>query len=147
MTGERLETLKIPQMVEENTDSLKTAYTISVDHVLTSTGISAKDRCQTINALANPLSTFKDFNRPGHIFPLRYREGGVLKRMGHTEASIDLLKLAGKTPVSVISEITLDTGTMARRNDLIPWAKRWNLSLITISDLISFIQKSNSTLN
>jgi 3,4-dihydroxy-2-butanone 4-phosphate synthase len=140
MTGEILDKLKIPQMVENNTDSLKTAYTVTVDHVLTSTGISAKDRCLTITALADPSSTFKDFNRPGHIFPLRYREGGVLKRMGHTEASIDLLKLAGKKPVSVISEITLDNGTMARRNDLIPWAKQWNLSVITISDLITFIK-------
>ena len=127
-------------------DSLKTAYTVTVDHVLTSTGISAEDRSLTISALADPSSTFKDFNRPGHIFPLRYREGGVLKRMGHTEASIDLLKLAGKEPVSVISEITLDNGTMARRNDLIPWAKQWKLSVITISDLISFIKSQDSTL-
>ena len=129
-------------MVKQNTDSLKTAYAITVDHINTTTGISASDRCMTINALANPTSVSQDFNRPGHVFPLCYHPGGVLSRMGHTEASIDLCKLAGKQPVSVISEITLDNGTMARRNDLIPWARKWNISIITIADLITRQRKN-----
>lgn len=144
MLGERLDSLELAPMVKQNTDSLKTAYTVSVDHVDTKTGISASERCKTINTLADPSSISQDFNRPGHVFPLRYNPGGVLTRMGHTEASIDLCKLAGKQPVSAIAEITLDNGTMARRNDLIPWARKWNLSIVTISDLITFIKSRNS---
>jgi 3,4-dihydroxy-2-butanone 4-phosphate synthase len=139
-TQERLDELDLPLMVERNTDSMKTAYTITVDHKSTSTGISAADRSRTIQALANPNSKAGDFNRPGHVFPLRYNSGGVLARPGHTEAGVDFCKLAGKQPVAAISEVTLDNGVMARRQDLIPFAKKWGLKLVTIKDLISYIQ-------
>ena len=139
-TSERLDELELPLMVERNTDSMKTAYTITVDHTSTSTGISAADRSRTIQALADPRSKASDFNRPGHVFPLRYNPGGVLVRPGHTEAGVDFCKLAGKQPVAAISEVTLDNGVMAKRQDLIPFAKKWGLKLVTIKDLISHIQ-------
>lgn len=126
-------------MVENNTDSLKTAYTISIDAAKgTTTGISASDRSTTIKLLASPDCQPESFNRPGHVFPLRAVDGGVLKRVGHTEASIDLCRLSGKAPVAAISEICLDNGKMARRDDLIIFCKRWNLKLITINDLVNY---------
>lgn len=101
MLGDRLEELRLPQMVSENTDSRHTAYAVSVDcKVDTTTGISAHDRAATIRALGNPRSTADDFTRPGHIFPLRYTQGGVLCRTGHTEASVDLARLAGLAPAA-----------------------------------------------
>lgn len=134
----RLEELGLPLMVERNTDSMKTAYTITVDHKDTTTGISAADRALTLRSLASPKSISSDFNRPGHVFPLMYTPGGVLKRTGHTEASIDFCLLSGKEPVAAISEVTLDNGHMARRNDLIPFAKTWGIKIVTISDLVAF---------
>ena len=143
MLGERVDALQLPQMVKRNTDSLKTAFCVTVDHINTTTGISAQDRCTTINALANPKTKAQDFNRPGHVFPLCYHPGGVSARPGHTEASIDLCILAGKEPVAVIAEITLDNGKMARRNDLIPWARKWGFPIVTISELIEYKRLNN----
>lgn len=135
---ERLKDLELPLMVEQNKDSFKTAYTITVDHKDTTTGISAADRARTVRALSDPSEPASNFNRPGHVFPLRYTPGGVLKRIGHTEASVDLCKLAGKRPVAAISEVILDTGSMARRNDLIPFARKWGIKLVTIADLVAY---------
>ncbi|XP_031497048.1 bifunctional riboflavin biosynthesis protein RIBA 1, chloroplastic-like isoform X2 [Nymphaea colorata] len=144
MKGEHLERLDLPLMVshKENEEKLSTAFTISVDaKVGTTTGVSAKDRTRTIQALASPNSKPKDFNRPGHIFPLKYREGGVLKRAGHTEASVDLAVLAGLDPVGVLCEIVDDDGSMARLPKLREFAKKENLKIISIADLIRYRRK------
>ena len=138
MTRERLEDLRLPQMVSENSESHRTAFTVSVDckHG-TTTGVSAHDRAVTIRALADPASQPEDFARPGHIFPLRYTEGGVLMRAGHTEASIDLVRLAGmSSPSAVICEIVNDDGTMKRGADLLAFADQHGLKVGTIADLI-----------
>src|SRR5215210_2233489 len=113
MTGERLYQLALPQMVERNTESKRTAFTVSVDaRDGTTTGVSADDRAATVTQLADPSTGADDFLKPGHIFPLRYRDGGVLKRAGHTEAAIDLARLAGLRPAGVLAEIVNDDGTM-----------------------------------
>ena len=140
MTRERLEALRLPQMVPENTESQRTAFTISVDYRHgTSTGISAQDRARTIAALASPTSLADDFARPGHIFTLRYCEGGVLRRAGHTEASIDLARLAGLTaPAGILCEIVNDDGTMKRLPELRAFAREHELAVISIADLISY---------
>ena len=138
MTRERLEQLRLPQMVSENSESHRTAFTVSVDckHG-TTTGVSAHDRAVTIRALADPASRPEDFARPGHIFPLRYTDGGVLMRAGHTEASIDLVRLAGmSSPSAVICEIVNDDGTMKRGADLLAFAAQHGLKVGTIADLI-----------
>lgn len=139
MTGERLDELHIPQMVQQNTESQRTAFTISVDYKHgTTTGISAADRAATIRALSNPSSIPKDFNRPGHIFPLRYREGGVLKRSGHTEATVDLAKLAGLYPAGILCELVNDDGSMMRIPDLEKFAMQHRLPLISVEDIIRY---------
>jgi 3,4-dihydroxy 2-butanone 4-phosphate synthase / GTP cyclohydrolase II len=140
MLGERLDQLEIPLMVRSSTDSLSTAFTVSVDYVKsdTSTGISAADRAATIRALADPASQPRDFARPGHIFPLRYHVGGVLKRAGHTEAAVDLARLAGLQPAGVLCEIVNSDGTMARLPNLRQFADEHGLLLISIADLISY---------
>ena len=139
MEEEWLTRLELPQMVPANTESYRTAFTISVDYRHgTTTGVSSADRSATIRALASPQSTPADFARPGHIFPLRPRRGGVLVRAGHTEAAIDLCKLAGLAPVGVLCEIMNDDGTMARRSELELFAKRHNLKIGTIADLIRY---------
>jgi 3,4-dihydroxy-2-butanone 4-phosphate synthase len=128
-------------MVANNTEAHGTAFTVSVDYKHgTTTGISASDRCKTIRALANPKSKATDFDRPGHIFPLRARKGGVLTRPGHTETSCDLARLAGLTPIGVLSEITNIDGSMARTPDLVKFSKKFGLKMITIADLISYRQ-------
>ena len=115
LSGSRCDELRLPLMVDNNTESHRTAFTDSVDVIEgTSTGISAADRAATLRALADPDRNFAAFARPGHIFPLRAREGGVLKRAGHTEAAVDLARMAGCRPVGVICEIANDDGTMAR---------------------------------
>ncbi|KAF9958487.1 hypothetical protein BGZ65_001410 [Modicella reniformis] len=136
----RLEELELPLMVPNNQELMKTAYTISVDYAHgTSTGISAHDRALTARSLADPTKTAKDFNRPGHILPLRYAEGGVLRRFGHTEASVDMCKLAGLQPVAVICELVNDhDGSMARRDDCYKFAKVHGIKLITIADLTKY---------
>jgi 3,4-dihydroxy 2-butanone 4-phosphate synthase/GTP cyclohydrolase II len=125
-------------MVENNTDSLKTAYTVSIDAKGTTTGISSRDRATTINLLADPNVKKGDFNMPGHVFPLRAVDGGVLERVGHTEASVDLCVLAGMRPVAAISEVVLDEGGMMRRDDLVKFCKEFGLKLITINDLVKY---------
>jgi 3,4-dihydroxy 2-butanone 4-phosphate synthase/GTP cyclohydrolase II len=129
--------LDLPQMVAVNSESHRTAFTVSVDlRAGTTTGVSSVDRSATIRALANPDSTSADFARPGHIFPLRSRRGGVLVRAGHTEAAVDLCRLAGLSAVGVLCEVMNDDGTMARRPQLQEFARRHNLRIGTIADLI-----------
>ncbi len=136
--GERLDELEINQMVSHNTDNHETAFTVSVDHYSTGTGISAHERAKTVKALLDPAAKPADFRRPGHIFPLRYKEGGVLRRAGHTEAAVDLARLAGLYPAGVICEIMNDDGTMARVPELLEFAAQHNLKIITIADLIQY---------
>jgi 3,4-dihydroxy-2-butanone 4-phosphate synthase len=124
-------------MVDNNTESHRTAFTISVDLLEgTSTGISASDRAATLRALADPKISHSAFARPGHIFPLRAREGGVLKRAGHTEAAVDLARLAGLQPAGIICEIQNDDGTMSRLPDLRKFCAEHNLLLSSIADLV-----------
>jgi len=137
MEEEGLMRLDLPQMVQANSESHRTAFTVSVDFRHgTTTGVSGADRAATIRALADANTTASDFARPGHIFPLRSRKGGVLVRAGHTEASVDLCRMAGLKPVGVLCEVMNDDGTMARRPQLEVFAKRHNLKIGTISDLI-----------
>ncbi|MCF8367923.1 MAG: bifunctional 3,4-dihydroxy-2-butanone-4-phosphate synthase/GTP cyclohydrolase II [Bacteroidales bacterium] len=135
---ERLNELNIGMMVAENTDTHKTAFTVSVDAKETSTGISAQERALTIKKIIDPTSLPTDFNKPGHVFPLEYKKGGVLVRAGHTEAAVDLAKLAGFYPAGVICEIMNEDGSMARVPQLKEYVKRHNLKLITIADLIDY---------
>jgi 3,4-dihydroxy 2-butanone 4-phosphate synthase / GTP cyclohydrolase II len=139
LMGDRLDELDIPLMVRDNTESHRTAFTYSVDYVHgTSTGISAADRAATIRSLIDPATRPADLARPGHIFPLRYSEGGVLKRAGHTEAAVDLARLAGMDPAGVLCEIVNDDGTMARVPDLIEFCKEHGLLMVTIAQLIKY---------
>lgn len=141
MPGERLDALDIPLMVSRNTESLKTAFTVSVDYIPgTTTGISAADRAKTVRALVSEGSRPEDFARPGHIFPLRAHPQGVLGRTGHTEAAVDLCRLAGKFPSGTICEIANDDGTMARLPQLEVFAERHGLLVVTIKDLVSYLE-------
>jgi len=136
--GERLKELDIYPMVAKNTDSHHTAFTVSIDAAETTTGISAYERATTIQKVLDENSSAEDFKRPGHIFPLEAKEGGVLKRAGHTEAAVDLAKLAGLYPAGVICEIMNEDGTMARTPELMEYVKEHNLKFITIADLIAY---------
>jgi 3,4-dihydroxy 2-butanone 4-phosphate synthase/GTP cyclohydrolase II len=139
MTARRLDELHLPQMVDDNTAVHETAFTVSVEaRGLTTTGISAHDRAATIKRLVDPEARPGDFLRPGHTFPLRARDGGVLVRAGQTEASVDLARLAGLYPAGVICEIMADDGTMERRDGLRKYADRHGLKLITVKDLIAY---------
>ena len=140
MTRERLDELRLPQMVQDNTESHRTAFTVSVDYKHgTTTGISAADRARTIRALADAASKPDDFARPGHIFPLRAVEGGVLTRAGHTEASVDLVKLAGlASHGAIICEIVNDDGSMKRGPELVAFARDHGLKIGTIAELIRY---------
>lgn len=139
LTGDRLDELDIPLMVRDNTEAQRTAFTYSVDfRHNTSTGISAADRAATIQALIDPATRPGDLARPGHIFPLRYAPGGVLKRAGHTEAAVDLARMAGMYPSGVLCEIVNDDGTMARVPDLVKFCKEHGLLLISIAELIRY---------
>jgi 3,4-dihydroxy 2-butanone 4-phosphate synthase / GTP cyclohydrolase II len=138
VTGERLKKLDILPMVQQNTDSHQTAFTVSIDAVETSTGISAYERAITILKVLDSKAKSTDFKRPGHVFPLEAKIGGVLKRAGHTEAAVDLPKLAGLYPAGVICEIMNDDGTMARTPQLMDFVKEHNLKIITIADLIAY---------
>jgi 3,4-dihydroxy 2-butanone 4-phosphate synthase/GTP cyclohydrolase II len=137
-TAERLQELKLNQMVDNNTDSHETAFTVSIDHKDTTTGISAFERAKTIQAVVDTKTEPSDLARPGHIFPLRAKEGGVLRRAGHTEAAVDLARLAGFYPAGVICEIMSDNGAMARVPELMDFAKKHDLKIITIADLIKY---------
>jgi 3,4-dihydroxy 2-butanone 4-phosphate synthase / GTP cyclohydrolase II len=139
VVGERLDELNIPLMVSGSPDLQRTAFTVSVDVIHgTTTGISAADRAATIRAVIDEKTTPSDLVRPGHVFPLRYCEGGVLKRAGHTEAAVDLARLAGLSPAGVLCEIVNDDGTMARLPDLVGFAARHGLKVISIADLIEY---------
>ncbi len=139
LTGERLDELDIPLMVRDNTEAQRTAFTYTVDYRHgTSTGISAADRARTIQALIDPATRPGDLARPGHIFPLRYSPGGVLKRAGHTEAAVDLSRMAGMYPAGVLCEIVNDDGTMARVPDLVEFCREHGLLMISIAELIRY---------
>ena len=139
LTGERCDDLRLPLMVDNNTESHRTAFTISVDLLEgTTTGISASDRAATLRALADPKIAHAAFARPGHIFPLRARDGGVLKRAGHTEASVDLARLAGCEPAGIICEIQNDDGTMSRLPELKKFARQHGLLISSIARLIEY---------
>lgn len=139
MEGSRLDELEVPLMVPRNTELMNTAFTVSVDYIPgTTTGISASDRATTLRALVMPSTRANDFARPGHVFPLRAHSAGVLGRPGHTEAAVDLARLAGRAPSGVICEIANDDGSMARLPDLERFAKRHRLRIVTIKDLIEY---------
>lgn len=144
MTKPRLRNLHLESMVTENKDTFRTAFTVSVDAVSTTTGISAHERAETIQTLIGDKTSPKDIRKPGHIFPLEAVEGGILKRAGHTEASVDLAKLAGLKPAGVICEIMNDDGSMARLKDLITYKDKHNLLMISIEQLIEYMNKKNT---
>src|SRR5689334_11399622 len=137
--GSQLDKLRVAPMVENNQEVRDAAFTVSVDAKRdVTTGVSAADRARTIRTLINPKTRPDDLSRPGHIFPLRYREGGVLVRAGHTEAAVDLAKMAGLYPAGVICEIMNEDGSMARMPELKRFAKRHRLKMITIEGLIEY---------
>ena len=138
MTKELCERLELNQMVEKNTDNHETAFTVSIDHVDTTTGISAYERSITALKVEDPDAKPEDFRRPGHMFPLQAREGGVLKRTGHTEATVDLVKLAGLGECGLCCEIMREDGTMMRTTELKQFSKEHGLTMITIEDLIKY---------
>src|SRR5690349_4156611 len=138
-TAERLKQLGIEQMVTQNRESFRTDFQVSVDAAKgITTGISAADRARTIQVMAEPTAVPEDLVQPGHVFPLRARPGGVLQRAGHTEAAVDLVKLADSRPMGVICEILSEDGSMARLPELIKFAKKHRLKLCTIADLIEY---------
>ncbi len=139
IVGERLDELDLPMMVAKNTDVRRTAFTVSIDAAEgTTTGISAADRCRTIMTVLDPDTEPGDLARPGHMYPLRYEPGGVMKRAGHTEAAVDLARLAGKYPAGVLAEIMNDDGTVARLPELERFAKEHELAMGSIADLIAY---------
>ncbi|GKS11875.1 riboflavin biosynthesis protein RibBA [Paenibacillus chitinolyticus] len=138
ITEERAQELDLPPMVSRNTDYHGTAFTVSVDHAETTTGISAHERSQTIRALIDPEAKPLHFRRPGHVFPLIAKKGGVLRRAGHTEAAVDLARMSGSYPAAVICEVIKEDGTMARVPDLMEVARIHGLKIITIKDLIHY---------
>jgi len=138
ITEDLAKKLHLPLMASENTDPFGTAFTVSIDHESTTTGISAYERSATIQAMIDPDARGNAFKRPGHVFPLIAKSGGVLTRDGHTEASVDLAKLCGASPSSVICKIIKEDGTMARVPDLVEIARKHNLKMITIADLITY---------
>ena len=143
--GERLDALKLPPMYVNNEDPKGTAFTVSTDAKKgTTTGISAADRALTFRALANPASTADDFLRPGHVFPLRPKEGGVLERDGHTEAGIDFCRLAGLQPAGVLAEVVNEDGSMARIPELLPFCEEHRLVLTSIADLAAYIKETEA---
>lgn len=145
MTADRLQSLKLGKMVENNTDSHQTAFTVSVDALETSTGISAQERSFTIQQLINPEAFAEAFKRPGHIFPLEAKTGGVLQRAGHTEAAVDLARMAGLYPAGVICEIMKEDGSMARVPDLIEYKEKHDLKLVTIAAMIEYRRKTEKS--
>ncbi len=138
LTQDIAKRLDLVPMVQSNDSMHETAFTISIDAANATTGISAKERSDCISLLASPLSSRSDFVRPGHIFPLIAKNGGVLVRTGHTEGSVDLCRLAGLAPVGVICEIIKDDGTMARRDDLREFSKKHNMPIVYISDIVEY---------
>ncbi len=143
MSGAWCRALDLPQMVRQNTDNHQTAFTVSIDAVETTTGISAAERAMTARACVRPGVKPGDFRRPGHMFPLQAREGGVLKRAGHTEATVDLCRLAGLEEVGLCCEVMKDDGTMARMPDHIAFAKKFGLKFLSIADLIAYRRRTD----
>ncbi|MFP4660767.1 MAG: bifunctional 3,4-dihydroxy-2-butanone-4-phosphate synthase/GTP cyclohydrolase II [Halanaerobiales bacterium] len=143
MDENRLRDLNLPLMVAENTEAHETAFTVSVDYKDTTTGISAAERALTIRRLIDDKVVGEDFNRPGHVFPLSAKKGGVLRRAGHTEAAVDLARLAGLKSAGVICEIINEDGSMARLPELEDFADKYNLKIITIADLIEYRKKKD----
>src|SRR5204862_4521121 len=138
-TADRLQQLGVERMVTQNRETFQTDFQVSVDAARgITTGISAADRARTIQVMADPTAVPDDLVQPGHVFPLRAKPGGVLQRAGHTEAAVDLVKLAGCRPIGVICEIMSDDGSMARLPELVDFAKRHRLKICTIADLIEF---------
>ena len=144
IAGSRLDELEIGQMVENNTDNHETAFTVSVDAYDTTTGISAFERCHTVKMLIDPQAKPAHFRRPGHIFPLRTVEGGVLRRAGHTEATVDLARMAGLFPAGMCCEIMADDGHMMRTPELKEFAKKHGLNIITVKSLIEYRKRTES---
>ncbi|GAB2558508.1 bifunctional 3,4-dihydroxy-2-butanone-4-phosphate synthase/GTP cyclohydrolase II [Gracilibacillus alcaliphilus] len=138
MAKQYADRFQLREMVQRNTDEYGTNFTVSIDHIDTHTGISAPERALTVKKLTDETAQAADFKRPGHIFPLIAKEAGVLERAGHTEAAVDLARLAGAKPISVICEIMKEDGTMARRSDLEKIAKQHNMPMITIQELIQY---------
>ena len=145
MTAERASKLELPHMVKTNQDINKTAFTITCDSIHTTTGVSAADRTRTFHDLANSLCNASDFNRPGHVFPLIAKSGGVRERRGHTEAGVDICKMAGMSPVALISELCNDDGTMMRLTDCARFAKCNNIPLITINAMVKYLDKQETS--
>ena len=143
--GERLDELQLPPMYVNNEDPKGTAFTVSTDYkVGTTTGISGGDRATTFRALADPTAQPDDFQRPGHVFPLRAKPGGVRERDGHTEAAVDFMRLAGAQPVGILAEVCNDDGTMARIPQLIPFCEEHGLVLTSIADLIAYLEEQEA---
>lgn len=142
MTAARCESLRLPQMVSANSDAHGTAFTVSVDHVGTGTGVSAADRACTVRALADPDALPGDFRRPGHVFPLQASQGGTLVRAGHTEAAVDLLHIAGNLHVGVISELVADDGAMARGEYALGFAAEHDLPVVRVEDVVRFRRRT-----
>lgn len=147
ITIERARELDLPPMVHKNTDYHGTAFTVSIDHMETTTGISAPERAKTIKALIDPRSTPQAFRKPGHVFPLIAKQGGVLRRAGHTEAAVDLANMCGSYPAAVICEVIKEDGTMARLPDLAEIKKKFDLKLISIQDLIHYRNEKEILVN
>ena len=144
MSKEVAENLDIPLMVTNNTDNHETAFTVSVDHISTTTGISAFERAKTVRELVNPKSKPDDFRRPGHVFPLIAKKGGVLERDGHTEATVDLMKLAGKKQIGLCCEIMSDDGHMMRGEDLVKLADKLGLVMTSVEEIQNYIKENKS---
>ncbi|RWZ58901.1 bifunctional 3,4-dihydroxy-2-butanone-4-phosphate synthase/GTP cyclohydrolase II [Halobacillus fulvus] len=144
ITEDLANAMNLNPMVDDNSDPNQTAFTVSIDHKKTTTGISAEERALTIREMLNPDSTAADFQKPGHIFPLVAKDGGVLRRAGHTEAAVDLARLSGSRPAGVICEIIKDDGTMARVPDLRKMADEFDIPMITIADLIQYRHKKEN---
>ncbi|AOZ91415.1 bifunctional 3,4-dihydroxy-2-butanone-4-phosphate synthase/GTP cyclohydrolase II [Paenibacillus crassostreae] len=147
ITQERADELDLKPMVAKNTDNHGTAFTVSIDHKDTTTGISAYERSLTVKALLDPKATIEDFRRPGHMFPLIAKKGGVLRRSGHTEAAVDLARMCGSYPAAVICEIIKEDGTMARLPDLAKIAREQDLKLINIKELIHYRNEKERLVN
>ena len=144
LTPDKADDLELPLMVENNTSTYGTGFTITIEAAEgVTTGVSAADRVKTVKAASNPDAKPSDLNHPGHVFPLRAKEGGVLERDGHTEATIDLMRLAGLNPTGVLCEITLPNGTMARMPDVIEFSKEHDMPIVTIEDIIEYRKTNN----
>ncbi len=144
LTPDKADELELPLMVENNTSTYGTGFTITIEAAEgVTTGVSAADRVKTVKAASNPDAKPRDLHHPGHVFPLRAREGGVLERDGHTEATIDLMRLAGLNPAGVLCEITLPNGTMARMPDVIEFSKEHDMPVVTIEDIITYRKENN----